>query len=184
MSHNINTYNTNAFDVNSNQSVSIGTTQEYMCMRSNVSQYVVAPLTNGAVRIGNGDLINNLSGLTINYDPTHTNHAATYTLSNAGTYLINASISHYYEYSTNVYQSYAIWENATGKLSNTSSHTTSNIDYPYSALMSTVVVVGSTARTIYVRCLSVDTSRIAVLNNSYINGYFARNSHVTIWKLR
>ena len=185
MSHNINTYNTNAFDVNSNQSVTIGTTQEYMCMRSDVSQYVVAPIVGAAVRIGNGNLINNLSGLTIQYDTTHTNHALAYTLSNAGTYLVNASISFYYDYSTNVYQSYTIYDNTNNvKLSNTSEHTQSNIDYPYSALLSTIVEISSTPTKISVRCLNTNTSRIATANIPYINGAFARTSHITIWKLR
>ena len=77
MSHNTNTYNNNAFDVNSNQSVSVGTTQEYMSIRPSKTQDIRAPHTNGAVRIANGVLINNLSGLTINYHPT-TYHAYTY----------------------------------------------------------------------------------------------------------
>ena len=191
MSHNTNTYNNNAFDVNSNQSVSVGTTQEYMCMRPSITQDIRAPASNSAVRIANGKLINNLGGLTINYHPT-TYHAYSYTLANAGTYLINASVTFYYEYSTNVYQSYAIWDTSSGQLSNTFEHTDTNIDYPYNALMSTVVVVGATPRTVYIRCLSANSSRIAAedqhnysqATKDYLRGYFARNTHFTIWKLR
>ena len=193
MSHNINTYNNNSFDVNSNQTVSVGTTQEYMCMRPSETQYLYAPHTNTAVRIANGRLINNLSGLTINYNPT-TYHAYSYTLANAGTYLINACVAYYYEKNNNVNQSYAIWEDATGQLSNTSEHSDININYPYNALMNTVVVVESTPRTVYVRCLGASTNRIAAEDRNhpnwtsgtieYVRSYFARNTHFTIWKLR
>jgi hypothetical protein len=181
MSHNINTYNTNAFDVVSNQTVTIGTTQEFMCNRSSLSQIVVVPTAGNDVRIPNGHLINALSGLTINYDSTYTSHAYSYTLANNGTYLINASVSFYYN-NTAGFQSYAIYEGGS-QISNTSHLTQSNIDYPYNALMSTIVVVsGSSSKTVSVRCLSAN--RIENTNNSYINGFQARTNHFTIWKLK
>lgn len=180
MSHNINTYNSTAFDVNSDQTVSIGTTQEYMCMRSALSQIVVIPTASNDVRIPNGKLINNLSGLTINYDSTYTSHAYSYTLATAGTYLINASVSFYYTNTSGV-QSYAIYEGGS-QISNTSHLTQSNVDYPYNALMSTIVVVGASSKTVSVRCLSA--SNIENTNNDYIRGFQARCNHFTIWKLK
>tara|TARA_Y100001973_G_scaffold93459_1_gene144339 strand:+ start:297 stop:863 length:567 start_codon:yes stop_codon:yes gene_type:complete len=188
MSHNINTYNTNAFDVNSNQSVSIGTTQEYLCMRGTTTQTYRPCVTGLAVRIPNGRLINNLSGVTINYDPTYTSHAASYDLSIDGTYLINCQLSFWYNTSgTSDAQSHAIFAGTVSsgvftQVSDTLTHSQSNIDYAYDELMSAIVVVSGATKRVFAKCISA--TNIYTVNDTLHKNWAARSNHFTIWKLK
>ena len=151
MSHLTQTFNTNAFDVNANQTASISTTEEFFMIRPTSSQAIQAPTVGNQVLIGYGHIINTLSGLTVNTASlSGTTYAQSYTLANDGIYLIKCTLNYAYNNTTGT-QGYYI-NVGTTQISNADKRTTSNIDYPHVSLMSTIIEVSGSSKGFDIRC--------------------------------
>ena len=181
MSHLTQSFNTNAFDVNANQTASISTSEQFYIVRPITTQAIRVPSAGGQVRIGTGYQVNTISGLTVNtVVESGSTYAVSYTLATDGLYLFKCSLHFVYSSTTTGNQGYYLREGGSTKISNTDYRTKANIDYPQMGLLSTLVEVSGSSKTIDVYCISA----LGLATSGFGSTWNARTNYLTIQRLK